>query len=178
MVGEKLKLLEKSEISLLLDTYDDIFSDFDPRPFSKRALSDDFLYEAKKAAREKEGGTFELRFLIPDNVRNRELEKIIQKRLHEHFKKHAGVVEKELSETVVKGILALIVGFSVMVGTALLNSYTKTFVTNMLTIVLEPAGWFSVWLGFDHIFYNAKAKKPEVQFYKKMKNAEIIFETY
>ena len=31
--GSKIKeLLEESQISLLLDTYDDIFSDFDPRP--------------------------------------------------------------------------------------------------------------------------------------------------
>ena len=36
---EKQDLLSKGEISILLDTYDDIFSDFDPRPYSQRALS-------------------------------------------------------------------------------------------------------------------------------------------
>ena len=36
--SEKQKLLEISEISLLLDSYDDIFSDFDQRPYAQRAL--------------------------------------------------------------------------------------------------------------------------------------------
>ena len=53
---EQTALLKKSEISLSLDNYDDIFSDFDPRPFSQRALSDDFLIEAKKASRDKVSG--------------------------------------------------------------------------------------------------------------------------
>ena len=42
---ETEKLLQQSEISLLLDSYDDIFSDFDPRPYNQRALSQDFLAE-------------------------------------------------------------------------------------------------------------------------------------
>ena len=37
-------------ISLWIDSYDDIFSDFDPRPFSARNISDDFLYEVKKTS--------------------------------------------------------------------------------------------------------------------------------
>src|SRR5690349_704077 len=45
-------LLIKSELSIWLDTYDDIFSDFDPRPLNERALSDDFLSEARKMARD------------------------------------------------------------------------------------------------------------------------------
>lgn len=47
------EIIDKAEISLVLDTYDDIFSDFDPRPYGERALSSDFLDEAKKAARDK-----------------------------------------------------------------------------------------------------------------------------
>ena len=60
----KKKLLQLSEISLIIDTYDDIFSDFDPRPYSQRALSDDFLLEARKASKDKVSGTFELNFLV------------------------------------------------------------------------------------------------------------------
>ncbi|PIU76093.1 hypothetical protein COS75_00785, partial [Candidatus Pacearchaeota archaeon CG06_land_8_20_14_3_00_35_12] len=83
---EKQKLLQMSEISLWLDHYDDIFSDFDPRPFSQRALSDDFLLEAKRASKEKISGAIEMQFLIPHDKRNKELENTIKKRLHDHFK--------------------------------------------------------------------------------------------
>ena len=41
------------DIPLVLDSYDDIFSDFDPRPYSERAMSGDFLLECKKASAEK-----------------------------------------------------------------------------------------------------------------------------
>jgi hypothetical protein len=36
------------EISIWLDSYNDIFSDFDSRPFSERTVSDDFLSEVRK----------------------------------------------------------------------------------------------------------------------------------
>ena len=39
-----------------LNSYDGLFSDFDPRPTEQRALSDDFLLEVKRAARDKEIG--------------------------------------------------------------------------------------------------------------------------
>ena len=37
-------------------TYDAMFSVFDPRPYAQRALSDDFLNEAKRAVRDRESG--------------------------------------------------------------------------------------------------------------------------
>jgi hypothetical protein len=45
-----------SEISLWLDNYDDIYSDFDSRHFLKRRISEDFLHElrlSKKYKRER-----------------------------------------------------------------------------------------------------------------------------
>ena len=41
-----------AKIFLWLDDFDDIFSDFDPRPYSARELSDDFLDEVRKIAAE------------------------------------------------------------------------------------------------------------------------------
>ncbi|MBI2151367.1 hypothetical protein HYU21_01420, partial [Candidatus Woesearchaeota archaeon] len=35
--------VREGNISLVLDSYDDIFSDFDPRDYSEKALSEDFL---------------------------------------------------------------------------------------------------------------------------------------
>ncbi len=75
---KKETLLKASEISIILDTYDDIFSDFDPRPYSERALSDDFLIEANKASRDKASGQIELIFLIPQKMRNIESENLIK----------------------------------------------------------------------------------------------------
>ena len=76
---EKRQLLQLSEVSLWVDNYDEFFSDFDPRPYSQRTLSDDFLHEAKKAVREKASGKVELTLLIPKNKRAKEIENVIKK---------------------------------------------------------------------------------------------------
>ena len=49
--GKQLALLR--DISIWLETYDDIFSDFDPKAYSERVLSDDFLVEIRKVSYEK-----------------------------------------------------------------------------------------------------------------------------
>mgnify|MGYP001602887187 CR=1 FL=1 len=59
-----------------MSEYADIFSDFDPRHFSKRALSDDFLIEAQKASTDKNVGNVEIRLLFPKN--NPKLSNIIR----------------------------------------------------------------------------------------------------
>jgi len=96
--GEKLDLekeertpdeliIREGNISMILDSYDDIFSDFDPRPYEQKALSDDFLVECKKAAEDKKTEV-ELRMLIPQTKRNPEAESKIKKRLRNHFQSH------------------------------------------------------------------------------------------
>jgi len=172
------KLLAKSEISLWLDTYDDIFSDFDPRPYAQRALSDDFLNEAKKASREK-GESLELRLLIDAKMRNLDHEAMIKKRLHEHFKNHTVRIHAELKDLFIKGVLFVVFGFVMMViATFLADFEIKNMLITFAMVTLEPAGWFAVWAGFDHIFYMTREKKPEHLFNEKMSKSNIIFESY
>ena len=45
-------LTETKDIKIWIDEYDGIFSDFDPRPYSERNMSDDFLNECNKLFRE------------------------------------------------------------------------------------------------------------------------------
>jgi len=176
---EKQRLLKASEISLMLDTYDDIFSDFDPRPFSNRSLSDDFLVEAKHATREKSSGQIELKFLIRKEKRDTQIETTIKKRLHEHFRKHFTQTQEEISSIINKGYLMIFLGIVIMVGTAIVTfNKINIFTNHLLIILLEPAGWFTFWTGLDQIFYETKRVKPDADFYEKMMNVEIEFIPY
>lgn len=171
------KLLEMSEISIWLDSYDDIFSDFDPRPYSHRSLSDDFLSETKKASRDK-AGKLELRLLVAEDKRDSKNEAIIKKRLHEHFNKHANQLRKEIKNTRNKSIVAALLGILMMLVAAYINSFADTFTTRFLFVLLEPAGWFSVWFALDKLFYTTELKKTEYGFYHKMSKCGIIFSSY
>jgi len=175
---EKTKnLLAKAEISVLLDTYDDIFSDFDPRPFISRALSDDFLIEAKKATKDKQG-TFNLSFMIPKKLRNFEHELLIRRRLRDHFKKHALLLGNEIHRIKVKGIFMAIAGIVMIMIASFLFSLEDVWFIHLLIVILEPAGWFTAWTGLDEIYYKGKELKPDLEFYNKMTRCEISFHTY
>ena len=177
---ERQKLLQISEISLMLDTYDDIFSDFDPRPYSERSLSIDLLEEAERASKDKRGMHLELNFLIPLNIRNKSLEEIIKRRLKEHFRKHFNRLEKEKKDIIKKGLLFTFIGISVMfIATLMLHkNQGKTLLINFLIILFEPAGWFLFWEGLDQAIFESKKINPRLKFYEKMHKCHINFFSY
>ena len=176
---EKKELLRKSELSIWLDDYDDVFSDFDSRPINERSLSDDFLVEVRKMVREKPSGKVELKLLIPGAKRKKELEIMVVKNLHTYFKHAADAIQQEMDKTRIRGIALSGFGFLVMIATAYVVSISnRSFFFNALQIVLEPSGWFMVWSGMDNIFYNARKRKPNLEFNAKMSHADIIFVSY
>jgi hypothetical protein len=180
-IQEKEKLLQISEISLWLDTYDDIFSDFDPRPYSQRALSDDFLLEAKKASIDKTSGTVELKFLIPSAARNPSHEQTIKKRLRSHFSNHFNQMKLQMKQTIKEGIVFVVLGILIMfVATSIimLKETENTLLLNFLIILLEPAGWFLFWEGMNTIIFKSRNVKPDLAFYKKMSRCEVSFISY
>ena len=69
---------ERYEIRMQLEKYNDIFSDFDSRPYSEKALSDDFLAEAKKASFDRLE-EIDILFFLPKTKRDTKIELIITK---------------------------------------------------------------------------------------------------
>jgi hypothetical protein len=175
--------LREGNISLILNNYDDIFSDFDPRPYSERLLSDDFLYECKKAVRDKDS-EFELRFLVPRVKRNIYHEVKIKKRLKDYFQKHAVEKTEDVKKVGRSGFMMAIIGLILMIGSATMiftNFLQGTFAFAVLLVILEPSGWFFFWEGMAKILLiheeDAK-KKVEAKFYKQMMGAKVTFFDY
>jgi hypothetical protein len=177
---DKQKLLQMSEISLILDTYDDIFSDFDPRTLDKRALSDDFLIEIKRATKEKKFGVIELNFLIPLEQQKEAKEEMIKKRLHEHFRRHYELVKKEIDSVRHNGSLMIFVGLvlSILAAIFVYPNESHNILKNIILVLIEPAAWFTVWEGANKVFDTWKEQLPELEFYKKMIKCEITFTAY
>lgn len=174
----KQTLLSKAQISILLNGYEDIFSSFDPRPYTHRALSDDFLIESKKATMDKQGA-LELSFLIPKAKRNFEHELVIKKRLRDHFGKHAVMISNEISRIKRRGILMAFLGvIFILIASFLYSKSSESWFIHFLIVILEPAGWFTAWTGLDEIYYTTRQKKPDLEFYQKMTKVDITFHTY
>jgi hypothetical protein len=167
------------DISLWLDSYDDIFSDFDSRDASVRAISVDFLDEAKRAAADKNEG-LKLNLLIRESKRDKRIERIIGRRLKSHFERHHRILKKEKNSMIKNGFLFVFTGVLIMALAAyvMVNFEEKTTLTSFLLILLEPAGWFFFWEGLDIVLFKPKEKKEEFNFYKKLSHAEINFDSY
>lgn len=169
------KDVKELEISFKLEGYDDIFSDFDLRTYQKKALSDDFLSELKRASIDK-SKVNELKLFVPSSKRNNQ-ESVIKKRLTEHFNKHFALENIEYKNIIGKGFLFISVGVILMfVATFVLFYYgEKTLFLNFLIILLEPGGWFLFWEGLNLVIFEPKKIKPNLEFYRKMSKCRINF---
>lgn len=176
------ELLNKTEVSLILDTYDDIFSDFDPRPYNERTLSEDFLAAAKKEARDK-GEGLQLNLMVPKAVRNSANEELIRQRLKEHFRRHYRLVKAELTKRRRRALTLITIGVIVGLIDAFVLYTPTTFnlsavFTEAVGIILTPASWYTIWTGFDLLLVIPKEDAAEEAFYKKMRGVIITFSTY
>lgn len=176
---EKEKLKNSSEIGIALTTYNDIFSSFDPRPYTEKALSDDFIEEAKKAS-EVKSKDVELRLLMPSSKRNTQEETAIKKRLKEYFKKHSDAARKEVNSIIGKGVIFIFFGvlFMVIAAFFLHTLANPGFLVKFLLILFEPGGWFFFWEGLSLIVFETKTKTPNAKFFEKMSQSKINFYSY
>lgn len=145
-----------NRVDVGLDEYDDIFSDFDPSPYTSRLISKDFIDEIMRRHRETKEGQIEVRFSIPEKLRNPGIENVIRTRLKEYFKVQAEKVDDDLTRRDRRGY-AMIVG-----GLALVTLHR--FLTDNLTggtgheiyrwfeNPMELFGWITTWTGIDRIF--------------------------
>lgn len=173
---------ESQQISLRLEQYDDIFSDFDLRPYSHRALSSDFLEEIKRASRDKSNEGIDLALYIPEAARNPAQEPVIIERLSAHFKKHYLMVKKEKRNVLGLGIGMVVLGVICMILATyvVFEDPSHSVGLSFLVVFLEPAAWFLLWEGMDQIIFTSKNVQPELDFYRKMSHAECNthFESY
>lgn len=166
----------KGNISLFLNSYNALFSDFDPRDYSEKILSEDFLEECKRAARESDG-KIELILLCPKDKRNLKDEAKIKKRIKEfflyNFKKEHSLRKKLRFE----GLVWFLIGSVVMVLATLLAGKTN-FILKFLEIMAIPAWWFLFWEGLDKVFVLPREVLANYEFYKKMSNVNVVFADY
>ena len=182
MKDQKGSQPETQEISIKLERYGDIFSDFDMRPYSKRAISVDFLDEIKRATLDKNLGPVELALYMPGKKRNKDEETVIIERLQSHFKRHHHLMKNEQRRVTWFGIRMVMLGILCMVGATYLiyKDPTENVIMSFLVVFLEPAAWFLLWEGMNQILFDSKTVKPELDFYHKMSSIKdvVSFKSY
>lgn len=169
-------------VSMRLERYNDIFSDFDIQPYSSRSLSEDFIDELKRATRDKKGGDMELVLHIPKQEQNEVHDLAIKERLTAHFKKHYHLFSEEKRRILKLGVSMVIMGILCMIAATFIifRDPSKNLYLSFLVVFLEPAAWFLLWEGMDQIIFNSKHMSEDLDFYRKMSNlnGRIHFKSY
>lgn len=172
LVQEKLR-----EITITLDNYDDIFSDFDPRAYEERELSEDFLKEIQRRYMEDRKGRFEVHFTIPSMERDVKEELLIKKRLREHFAFMAKEEEEAIKNTKMRGYAYLLIGAAVLLANvfALFVLNESSVVYQILSIMLVPAGWYGMFTGIGKVIDEPFDSVERKKVHEKFEKANYVF---
>lgn len=165
------------EITITLDTYDDIFSDFDPRPYQERELSEDFLKEIQRRYMEDRKGRFEVHFTIPSMERDVKEEALIKKRLREHFAFMVKVEEEKIKKTKMRGYSYVIIGAAVLLTNvfALFWLQEESWFYQILSILLVPAGWYGMFTGIGKVIDEPFDAVERKLVHEKFEKANYVF---
>ena len=171
------RIKDIKEISIAIDTWDDIFSDFDPRPLNTRTFSEDFITELKKRYRETRRGSFLVIIYAPISLKNETKEKTVVQRLKRHFKHRFTQRQKELNRIRRRGISFVILGICSL-GFLTLITYFQLFsglAIEILGIIFMPLGWFGIWEGFSKIVDTSPRFIQEEILFNKLSKATYQF---
>lgn len=167
-----------AELNLWLDSYDDIYSDFDSRHYLKRRISEDFLHELRTEMKYTKDHAANMILLLPAEKRDESSEKIIVDSLTDFFTSQFGLHQDKCRKKLTMGILLLVTGILVMLFNSWISyNLQESFPVIGLKVLLEPAGWFLLWAALDFLFYDFTSLKKERNFYKELSEMRIHFKS-
>jgi len=168
-------------VMVALDNYEDIFSDFDTRPFSERGLSDDFLKELSHRTIETPKGDFEVFLVLPETLRKEKDEAVIKSRLRKHFFHEVKRILASRDEKKRHGYLFFALGTVLLIIEVFLIEQAEIVSKLVLALaqgIALPAGWFFGYIGLEKIVQPYGEDKGDFEFVRKMQSATYRFASY
>ena len=168
------------EVSVAIDRWDDIFSDFDPSPISKRTLSEDFIIELQRRYKQTKRGSYAITIFAPKSLADEKFEQKVAQRLKQDFKFRALLAKKSLGRIRIRGAIFVVFGIFCL-GTLILLTYSRRFselALELIGIVLMPLGWFGIWEGFSKIVDTSFGLKRDEDLFTKLSKASYNFKHF
>ncbi|MBP7088378.1 MAG: hypothetical protein KBB01_03670 [Candidatus Omnitrophica bacterium] len=165
------------EIAIVIDSWDDIFSDFDPRPLSERTVSGDFVDELKKRYRETRRGDFIIKIYAPLALKNEESERKVTQRLKRDFRLQYLQKIKVLRRIRIRGMVFILIGVSSLSFLTLATyfKFLDSLILEICGIILMPLGWFGFWEGLSKLIDTSPVFLQESSFFEKLSKATYQF---
>ena len=166
------------DLSLWLDDYGDIYSDFDSRNYLKRRVSADFINELRFALKNKNERINDLVLFVPKDKRDNSIEQQIIKNLKNYFSLQLHSYNEKYNKNLKKGISLFITAILLMVVNSIVSfRLHNNLLSSIIRILLEPSGWFLVWISFDMLYYDLQKSKEDKYFFRELTEIQIIFQS-
>jgi hypothetical protein len=167
------------DISIAIDTWDDIFSDFDPRPLSERTLSEDFIFELTKRSHESRKGHSVITICAPGSLRNDRAERIASTRIRLYLAQRAALANDTIRRQRTRGVVFALCGFIFLSTLTIMGYEFKPWFGNLgfqfVEIILMPLGWFGIWEGVSKIVDVDRLLLQEAALYDRLAHATYRF---
>ena len=171
---------QTGEIGIVIDTWDDIFSDFDPRPLNERTVSGDFVDELKKRHRETRRGDFLIMIYAPFNLKDEESEQMVTQRLKKHFLHRFLQKKKDRNRIRLRGFVFILIGIGSLTFLTLATyfKFLSPLAIQLAGIVLMPLGWFGFWEGLSKLVDTSPVFIRDELLFRKLSKAAYRFKYF
>ncbi len=166
------------KIQVAINKYEDIYSDWDPSPFKKRDIEEDFIEYILDSAidipmREK----FIIVFRVKEDIRNEKKEKQMIKALNNHFiyllrksERAYFMEQKESFRYFITGIILAVLAYSNIFSNV--SIWTKVFEEGIII-----GTWVFFWEAFYNLFIDSRSIKQDQKLLKRFLKTEYVFES-
>jgi len=177
MVKPEYRIKDLKEISIAIDTWDDIFSDFDPRPVSERVVSEDFIFELKRRYREVHADAFVITICAPLVLKDTVAERKVIMRLKMHFRQRYLRRKKEIRRIRIRGGIFVLIGISSLsfLTLAMYFEFFPELTIELLSIPFMPLGWFGIWEGLSKLIDTSPAFIQEEVLFDRLSRTNYRF---
>lgn len=172
------RIKDLKEIAIVIDSWDDIFSDFDPRPLSERTVSGDFVEELKKRYRENRAGNFSITIYAPVSLKDEKSEEMVATHLRKHFHYLSLQKQKIIFRIRRRGAFFVAVGITSLSFLTLATYYKfmSDIAIEISAIILMPLGWFGFWEGLSKLIDTSPASIQDEIFFDKLSKTTFQFQ--
>ena len=172
------RIKDLREIGIVIDSWDDIFDDFDPRPLNERTISGDFIYELKRRYKETPKGGFTVTIHVPLSLKDQKAEKKVTNRIKKHFHHKFLQRKKEIVRTRIRGGIFVCIGISSLSFLTLATyfKFLSQIAIEIASIVLMPLGWFGFWEGLSKLIDTSPRFIQEERLFEKLSKTTYRFQ--
>jgi len=160
------------EILIGLESYDDLFSDFDIRNFGERTISKDFLDEMTlRMAKVNASDKLKIIFVLTKEQRNEEYEAIIISRISKFFSYR--FTRYRQKDRKIKWLSAIFIGFGLLLLVA--ANFVHNLIPTLFADFLLIPSWFFVWSGLEKYISSREKLNRKKRHYGILRVAKYEF---